>query len=65
MLQNSQENINTRVSFSIIGRMEACAFIKKETPVGVFSCKFCKFLSTPILKNIFERISLDIGYVTK
>ena len=36
ILQNSQKNTCTRVSF------QACNFTKKETLAQVFSCEFCK-----------------------
>ena len=48
ILQNSQENICTRVSFLIKFQAEACNFIKKETLARVFSCEFCE-----ISKNTF------------
>ena len=43
--QNSQENTWARVYFLIklqVARVEACNFIKKETPAQVFSCDFVK-----------------------
>ena len=39
---------------------QACNFIKKETLVQVFSCKFCaKFLRTPFLQNTSRPLLLD------
>ena len=40
--ENSQENSSVRVSFLIKLQTEACNFIKKETLIQVFSCKFCE-----------------------
>ena len=46
ILQNLQQNTSVGVSFSI--QMQACNFIKKETPTLMFSCKFYKnFYRTP------------------
>ena len=45
--QNAQNN--TCVSVSVF---EACNFIKKETPVQVFSSEFCNLFST---KHLFYR----------
>ena len=45
ILQNLQENTCARFSFF----NKACNFIKKETLILVFSCKFCK-----ISKNTFS-----------
>ena len=42
ILQNSQENTCTRVSFLIKLQTSACNFIKKETLVQIFSCEFCE-----------------------
>ena len=36
-----------------------CIFIKKDTLVQVFSCKFCKISKKTFLKNTFERILLE------
>ena len=49
VLQNSQESICARVSFSIKLQAKANNFIKKETLTQMFSCEFCE-----ILKNIFS-----------
>ena len=46
ILQNSQENTCARVSFLI--KLQACNFIKNDTPAKVLSCEFCE-----ISKNIF------------
>ena len=32
--------------------------LKRDSNTGVFQVKFAKFLRTPILKNIFERLRL-------
>ena len=45
--QNSQENTCARVSFLM--KLQAEAFIKKETLAQVFSCEFCE-----ISKNTFS-----------
>ena len=47
--QNSQENTCTRVSF----------LLKKRLWHRCFPVKFEKFLRTPILKNIYERLLLE------
>ena len=46
----SQEYICVRVSFfnKVAGRLEACNFIRKETPTEAFSCQFCE-----VFKNTF------------
>ena len=46
--QNSQENTGVRDSFLIKLKIEACDFIKIESPAQVFSCEFCE-----ISENIF------------
>ena len=46
ILQNSQENTGTRVSFLI--KLKACNFIKKQALLQVFSCKFWE-----VSKNTF------------
>ena len=46
---NSQESSSARVSFWKKLQTEACNFIKKETLIQVFSCKFCEHL---FLQNI-------------
>ena len=48
ILQNSQENSCTRVSFLIKLQAEVCNFIKKETLAQMPSCEFCC-----IFKNTF------------
>ena len=35
---------------------------RRETQAQVFSCEICKFLRTPILKNICERLLLSIPF---
>ena len=49
--QYSQENTCARVSFLI--KLEAFNYIKKETPVQLFSCEFCE-----IFKSTFFTIPL-------
>ena len=49
ILQNSQENTCTRVSFLIKLQAEACNFIKKETQAQLFSFEFFE-----ISKNTFS-----------
>ena len=39
--RNLQENTCARVSFLIKFQLEACNFIKKDTPALVFSDEFC------------------------
>ena len=39
----------------------ACDFIKKRLRHRCFPVKFAKFLRTPILKNICERLPLALG----
>ena len=41
LLKISQENTCVRVPFSIKLQASACNFIKKQSLVQVFSCKFC------------------------
>ena len=40
---------------------EACNFIKKKLQHSCFPVKFAKFLKTPILKNICERLLLNLS----
>ena len=49
ILQSSQKNSCTRVSFLI--KLQACNFIKKETLAHVFSYEFYEHLRTPFLQN--------------
>ena len=51
ILENSQESTCARVSFLIKLQEWACSFIKKETLVQMFSCKFCEILRTPSLQH--------------
>ena len=44
--------------FNKVAGPEACNFIKKKLQHRCFSVKFAKFLRTPILKNICERLLL-------
>ena len=48
ILQNSRENICTRISSFINLQAEACNFIKKETLALVFHCEFCKISKSTI-----------------
>ena len=59
ILQNSQENTCTRVSF--FTKLQACNFIKKETLALVFSCEFSKISKS----TFFHRTPLvaSSGYV--
>ena len=68
--QNSQENTCVRVPFLIklqaspffnnaIGLL-ACSFIKKKLQHRCFPVSVAKILRTPILKNICERLLLNI-----
>ena len=53
------ENTCARVSFLIKLQASPCIFIKKDTLVQVFSCKFCKISKKTFLKNTFERMLLE------
>ena len=57
-LKISQENICTIVSFSL--KLQACNFIKKETPVQVFTVHFTKLSRTPFIQNTSGRLLLDL-----
>ena len=48
ILQNLQENICARVSYS---GLNACNFIKKETLAQAFPLNFVKLIRTPFLYN--------------
>ena len=53
ILQNSQENTWTGVSFSKSSSLETCNFIKTETPIQVFFCEFWKsFKNTYFLVHL-------------
>ena len=54
--QNSQENIFASVSFSIKLHAKACNFIKKETEIQVFYCKFCEIFKDTFLQNTSKRL---------
>ena len=58
-LQNSKENICAGVSFSV-GAGAASDFIKKETPVEVFSCEFCEIFKNALFTEDlrFSEISI-------
>ena len=51
ILQNSQENTYTRVSFLKKLQPRVCNFIKKEALVQMFSSEYCKIFETPFLLN--------------
>ena len=51
ILQNSQENTCTRVSFLIKLQTSGCNIMKKETLAQVFSCKFCKISTNTFFKE--------------
>ena len=51
--QNSQENIRAG---------SACNFINKRLRHKYFPVKFAKFLRTPMLKSICERLLLHLKY---
>ena len=44
-------------------KVKTCNFIKKRSQHRCFPVKFKKFLRTPILKNIFERLLLVLSKV--
>ena len=48
--------------FHKVARLQACNVIKKRLLHNCFPVKFEKFLRTPILKNIGERLLLCINY---
>ena len=58
VLQNSQENTCTGVSFLIklqaLCKLETCNFIKKEFPVHVFFCKFCEIFKSTYFVEILR-----------
>ena len=47
--------------FNNVAGLQACNFIKKILQHRCFPMKFAKFLRTPILKNIFERLLLFVS----
>ena len=57
--QNSQEIIRARVFFLIKLNAKACNFIKKETLVQVFFCKFCgSFENTFFTEHLWATASI-------
>ena len=48
--------------FNKVAAIQACNFMKKILQHRCFTVKFAKFLRTPILKNICERLLLKIKY---
>ena len=66
MLQGSQENNCTRVSFSIKLQASTFNFIKKETLARVFSCEFCEiFKSTYFIEHLRKTASAGKGFELK
>ena len=55
-LKNSQVSQEKLVLESVFGVLQACNIIKKRPQHSCFLAKFPKFLRTPILKNICERL---------
>ena len=47
--------------FNNISGLQSCNFIKKRLQHRCFPIKFAKFLRTPILKNICERLFLFVS----
>ena len=47
--------------FNNVAGLQACNFIKKILQNRCFPMKFAKFLRTPILKNICERLPLFVS----
>ena len=48
----------------LMNGLEACNFIKKRLQLRCFPLNFAKFLRTPILKNIYERLLLRVLKLT-
>ena len=57
------ENTCARVFFNKVAGLRAFNLIKKKFQHGCFIVKFTKFLRTPILKNICERLLLHLHVV--
>ena len=53
------------VLFNKVAVLQACSFISKRLQLRCFPMNIAKFLRTPILRNICERLLLTmaIGYV--
>ena len=65
VLKNFASHRKTPVLESLFYKVEtpqACNFIKKRLIHRCFLVKLAKFLRTPILKNICERLLLYIDY---
>ena len=45
--------------FNKVADLKACKFIKNRLQHRCFPVKFAKFLRTPILKNIYERLLVN------
>ena len=52
--QNSQENTIVRAPVKQSCRPQACNFIKKETPMQVFSFKFREIFQNTFLQSTFS-----------
>ena len=55
----------TPVLESLFNAAQACNFIKKRLQHRYFPVKFAKFLRTPILKNICERLLLNLSRILR
>ena len=49
--------------FNKVAGLKACNFIKKRLQRGCLLGKFAKFLRTPVLENICERLLLQINFL--
>ena len=49
------------VLFDTTAGFQVCNFIKKRLQHKCFHGNFAKFLRTPILKNIYKRVMMDIN----
>ena len=57
--QNSQENPCARASLLI--KLQACKFIKREALAQVFSCEFCGISKNTFLaKHLWEAASVNL-----
>ena len=48
--------------FDEVAGLQACSFIKKRLQQRRFPVHIAKFLRTPVLKNICERLLLSISF---
>ena len=53
-----------RSLFNKVAGLQTCNFNKKRLQYRCFPVNFAKFLGTPILKNIYERLLLHLKYYT-